>query len=287
MTHHPGRRTARFRFHHRFSATLLQYRSLPVFAAIAALLIPASSAFADPTTTVTYRLDGAEVSIRSGSWIPAAADIRVGLSDPGGVAGRSYRLEVLVLQDGERVKVDVPGIQEWEKETRKWIHTDVRGEEAARGRWIWSGTLRPGDVVTVQWRDSDTARVVPHPVTLRIVESFGAKLAFSTPVSIVFPVSGESTAAASAGFAVRYYRTSNSGFWRSLNRIGFPAIGFAYADVGGEKSVLYSVGISTLDDQFHIYYGGFRNDVTANNFWMIGFSLKTKDLMAAAKRAIK
>jgi hypothetical protein len=254
---------------------------------LTALLIPTSPALADPTTTVAYRLDGGEIAIRSGSWIPAAADIRVALSDPDGVVGRSYRLEVLVLQDGERVKVDVPGIQEWEKDTRKWIHTGVRGDEAAMGRWIWSGTFRPGDLVTLQWRDSDTARVVPHPVTLRMVESFGAKLAFSTPVSVVFPVSGESTAAASAGFSVRYYRTSNSGFWRSLNRIGFPAIGFAYANVGGEKSVLYSVGISALDDQFHIYYGGFRNDATANNFWMIGFSLKTKDLMAAAKRAIK
>ncbi len=228
MTRYPGRRTVRLRFHHRFWGILLQYRSFPVFAAIAALLIPASSALADPTTTVTYRLDGGEVSIRSGSWIPAAADIRVGLSDPGGVAGRSYRLEVLVLQDGERVKVDVPGIQEWEKETRKWIHTDVRGEEATRGRWIWSGTFRPGDVVTVQWRDSDTARVVPHPVTLRIVESFGAKLAFSTPVSIVFPVSGESTAAASAGFAVRYYRTSNSGLSRCRARISRTSLYCSY-----------------------------------------------------------
>ncbi len=287
MTRRTVRRLARSRSRHCFPATLLHRQSFAAVSAVAALLISASSALADPTTTVIYRLDEGEIAIRSGSWIPAAADIRVALSDPGGIAGRSYRLEVLVLQDGERVKVDVPGIQEWEKETRKWIHTDVRSEEAASGRWIWSGTFRPGDVVTIQWRNTDTARVVPHPVTLRIVESFGAKLAFSTPVSVVFPVSGESTAAASAGFAVRYYRTSNSGFWRSLNRIGFPAIGFAYANVGGEKSVLYSVGISALDDQFHIYYGGFRNDVAANNFWMIGFSLKTKDLMAAARRAIK
>jgi hypothetical protein len=236
---------------------------------------------------VRYRLDGREVEVGSGSWVPATSELHVALELPAGDVARSYRLEVLVLQDGEQVRVEVPGIQEWDKATRKWIHTDIRGSAATEGRWIWSGSFRAGDDVTLQWRDTDTGRIVPHPVTLRMVESFGAKLAFATPVSLIFPVSGDATAAASAGFSVRYYRKTNSSFWRALDRLGLPAVGFAYANVGGEKSVLYSIGLSALDDQVHLYYGGFRNDRTANNFWMIGFSLKTADLMAAARRAIK
>jgi hypothetical protein len=124
-------------------------------------------------------------------------------------------------------------------------------------------------------------------VTLRYVEDFGARLSFSTPVSVVFPMSGEPTATASAGFALRYYRTSNAPGWRFLDRLGFPAIGFAYASMGGEKSVLYGIGFSMLEDQVHLYYGGFRNRAQANNFWMFGLSLKTKDLMSAVGRAFK
>ena len=251
------------------------------------LLLPSIVTADSQGTLVRYRLGDREVAVRSGSWVPAAADIHIALEVPLDVAARAYRLEVQVLQDGERVKVEVPGIQEWEKATRKWVHTDVNGADAAQGRWIWSGTFRPGDQVTLQWRDTDSGRVAPHPVTLRIVESFGAKLAFATPVSVIFPVSGEATATASAGFSVRYYRKTNAPFWRALDRIGFPAVGFAYANLGGEKTVLYSIGLSALGDQVHVYYGGFRNDLTANNFWMVGFSLKTRDLMAAARRAIK
>jgi hypothetical protein len=183
--------------------------------------------------------------------------------------------------------VEVPGFQEWEKQTRKWVHADLTGDEAREGRWIWTGSFRPGETIIVQWRDADSGLVVPHPVTLRIVESFGGKLAFATPVSVVFPVTGDATVTASAGFSLRYYRVSNNRLWRGLNRVGFPAIAFSYATVGGLKSVLYSVGFSTLEDQLHFYYGGFRNSLTANNFWMIGLSLKTKDLMDAAKRALK
>ena len=250
---------------------------------------PAPSDASEPgdAIVVRYRLEGKEVPVASGGWVPTTADLHIALDRGAGPLSRAYRLEVLVLQNGEQVKVEVPGIQEWDKATRKWIHTDISGSDASEGRWIWSGTFRPGDQVTVQWRDSDTGRLVPHPVTLRIVASFGAKLAFATPVSVVFPVSGEPTATASAGFSVRYYRTTNAPFWRVLDRIGFPAVGFAYADVGGEKSVLYALGISALDDQIHLYYGGFRNNTTANNFWMIGFSLKTRDLVAAARRAIR
>jgi hypothetical protein len=236
---------------------------------------------------VRYRLDDRVVEVGSGSWVPATAELHVSLNVPAEELARSYRLEVLVREDGERVRVEVPGIQEWEKATRKWIHTDISSVQASEGRWIWSGSFRAGDEITLQWRDNDTGRVVPHPVTLRMVESFGAKLAFAMPVSLIFPVSGDATAAASAGFSVRYYRKTNSPFWRTLDRLGFPAVGFAYANMGGEKSVLYSLGLSALDDQVHLYYGGFRNDRTANNFWMVGLSLKTSDLMAAARRAIK
>jgi hypothetical protein len=124
-------------------------------------------------------------------------------------------------------------------------------------------------------------------MVLRIVDSFGAKLAFATPVSVVFPVSGEATVTASAGFSVRYYRISNRPFWKRLERIGFPAITLSYATIGGRKSVLYSIGISAIGDQLHISYGGFRNSLTANNFWMLGLSLRTSDLMAAVRRALK
>ncbi len=254
---------------------------------VALLLLPSIVSADSRGTLVRYRLGDREIEVRSGSWVPAAAELYVALDVPSDEIARSYRLEVLVLQDGERVKVEVPGLQEWEKATRKWIHTDINGQDAVQGRWIWSGTFRSGDHVTLQWRDTDTGRIVPHPVTLRIVESFGAKLAFATPVSVIFPVSGEATATASAGFSVRYYRKTNAPFWQALDRLGFPAVGFAYANLGGKKTVLYSIGISALDDQVHIYYGGFRNDLTANNFWMVGFSLKTSDLMAAARRAIK
>lgn len=236
---------------------------------------------------VKYRLNDRLQPVLSGNWVPASADLFVAV-DPGpGEPGRAYRLEIFAIEKGERVMVEVPGLQEWEKQTRKWVHTDLSGSEARNGRWIWTGSLRPGDTIIVQWRDTDTGRVVPHPVTLRIVESFGAKLAFATPVSVVFPVTGEATVTASAGFSVRYYRVSNIRLWRTLDRIGFPSIAFAYATIGGRKSVLYSVGISAIDDQLHLYYGGYRNNLTANNFWMVGLSLKTKDLMAAAKRALK
>ncbi len=236
---------------------------------------------------VRYRLDGRSVHVFSGNWVPASADLFVAVDPGSGQPGRAYRLEIYAIEQGERVMVEVLGLQEWEKQTRKWVHTDLTGEEVRSGRWIWTGSFRPGDIIVVQWRDADTGRVVPHPVTLRIVESFGAKLAFATPVSIVFPVTGEATVTASAGFSMRYYRISNKPLWRTLDRIGFPSIAFAYATVGGRKSVLYSLGISALDDQLHLYYGGYRNALTANNFWMVGLSLKTRDLMAAARRVLK
>lgn len=236
---------------------------------------------------VRYRYEEREVDVSSGNWIPAEADIYVAVGSQAGSAARAYRLEVFAIEEGERVMVEVPGLQEWEKQTRKWVHSTLTADQAREGRWIWSGTFRPGDSVIVQWRDADSGRIVPHPVSIRVIDSFGARLAFATPVSIVFPVTGEATVTASAGFSVRYYRMSNTPFWRTLDRIGFPAIGFAYATVGGRKSVLYSIGFSAIDDQLHLYYGGYRNSLTANNFWMIGLSLKTKDLVAAAKRAIK
>ena len=201
--------------------------------------------------------------------------------------GRSYRLEVLAHKDGERVPVEVPGIQEYDRDTRKWVHINLTAVQASEGRWIWAGTFRSGDTITLRWREADSGQVVPHPVTLRLVDGFGARLAFATPVSVVFPVNGEPTAAASAGFAVRYYRVTNQPFWRALDRIGFPAVGFAYAEIAGEKSILYSIGFSAIDDQLHLYYGGFRNKAAANYFWMLGFSLRTKDLMATVRRAIK
>lgn len=238
-------------------------------------------------TLVRYRHNGREVNVSSGNWVPADSDIFVAIEPGSSGLRRAYRLEVFAVQEGERTPVEVPGLQEWEKQTRKWVHTDLIGNEAAKGRWIWTGNFRPGDQIIVQWREVDSNRVVPHPVMLRIVESFGAKLAFATPVSVVFPVTGDATVTASAGFSVRYYRTSNTRLWRILDRVGFPAISFAYATVGSRKSVLYSIGISALEDQLHLYYGGFRNSLTANNFWMVGLSLKTSDLMAAAKRALR
>jgi len=130
---------------------------------------------------VRYRLDDRVVEVGSGSWVPATAELHVSLNAPVEDLARSYRLEVLVREDGERVWVEVPGIQEWEKATRKWIHADISGAQASEGRWIWSGSFRAGDEITLQWRDNDTGRIVPHPVTLRMVESFGAKLAFAMP----------------------------------------------------------------------------------------------------------
>lgn len=240
-----------------------------------------------PRTTVSYRFKERSHEISSGDWVPASADLLVVLQPGQSGPGRSYRLEIFAIEKGERVIIEVPGLQEWEKQTRKWTHSDVTGDESMEGRWIWTGTFRPGDTIIIQWKDNDTGLVIPHPVTIRIVESFGAKLAFATPVSVVFPLSGEATVTASAGFAIHYYRVSNAGIWRSLNRIGFPSIAFSYATIGGRKSVLYSVGFSALEDQLHLYYGGFRNNLTANNFWMVGLSLKTNDLMAAARRALK
>jgi hypothetical protein len=238
-------------------------------------------------TSVALRAGQGERPLRPGDWVPADADLRVAVEPAPGSRVRAYRLEVFVIQKGERVPVEVPGLQELEKSTKKWVHTTMSAEDAEAGRWIWAGAFRPGDVVVVQWRDPDRDAVIPHPVTLRIVEAFGARLAFATPVAVIYPVSGEATVAASAGFSFRYYRISNAPFWRSMDRIGFPAAGFAYATLGGQKSILYSLGFSMLDDQLHLYYGGFRNSQTANNFWMVGLSLKTKDLMTAAGRVFK
>lgn len=236
-------------------------------------------------TRVRLRLDDEEAPLSSGDWVPANADLHVRL-DAAGPTGRAYRLEVYVVDDGERMLVEIPGIQEREGSTRKWVHTVLDGEQAGSGRWIWGGTFRSGDEVVLQWRDVDGGNVVPHPVTLHVVDCFGGRLAFATPVSVVFPVTGEATLAASAGFSFRYYRVANRPLWRFLDRIGFPAIGLAYARMGGEKSILYSLGFSMLEDQLHIYYGGYRNERTANNFWMLGLSLKTKDLMSAARKAL-
>ena len=241
----------------------------------------------EPLSIVRYRLNEREVPLSSGDWVPSNADIFISVEGADRGRVRAMRAEIFTLEEGERVLIEVPGLQEWDKQTRKWIHTDLEPDEAASGRWIWSGTFRPGDRIVIQWRDADSGRVVPHPVALRIVDSFGAKLAFATPVSIVFPVTGDATVTASAGFSMRYYRISNKPFWKTLERIGFPAIAFSYATIGGRKSVLYSIGISAIDDQLFLSYGGFRNNLTANNFWMIGLSLKTSDLMAAAKRALK
>ena len=241
----------------------------------------------EPQSIVRYRIDGREVPLSPGDWVPSNADIFISVEGADAGRVRAVRVEIVALEEGERVLVEVPGLQEWDKQTRKWIHTDLEPDEAASGRWIWSGTFRPGDRIVIQWRDADSGLVIPHPVTLRIVDSFGAKLAFATPVSIVFPVTGDATVTASAGFSMRYYRISNRPFWRTLERIGFPAIAFSYATIGGRKSVLYSIGISAIDDQLYLSYGGFRNSLTANNFWMIGLSLKTSDLMAAARRALK
>jgi hypothetical protein len=237
------------------------------------------------TVSVIWRQAEREHPVRSGDWVPADADIRVALT--GGEAARAWRLEVYLLTGGERREVAVAGLQEWVSETRKWVHTDLDVAQAAEGRWIWAGTFKAGDEIVLQWRDADSRRVAPHPVRLRMIASLGARLAFATPVALVYPVNGGATVTASAGFAVRYYRTSNTPFWRALERVGFPAVGLAYASVGGEKSVLYSIGCSMIDDQLHVYYGGFRNRVTANNFWMVGLALKTKDLAAAAGRVLK
>lgn len=275
------------------SAALLVLTSIITqpFPGIASAQVTAGPTGAETDTRVAalvrYRYENRDVGVSSGNWIPAEADIFVAVGSPPEDAARAYRLEVYAIQDGERVMVEVPGLQEWEKQTRKWVHSTLSADQARSGRWIWSGTFRPGDSVVVQWRDADSGRVIPHPVTIRVINSFGARLAFATPVSLVFPVTGETTVTASAGFSVRYYRMSNTPFWRTLDRIGFPSVGFAYATVGGRKSVLYSIGISAIDDQLHFYYGGYRNSLTANNFWMIGLSLKTRDLMAAARRAIK
>ncbi|MFC1544270.1 hypothetical protein ACFL4Y_03345 [Gemmatimonadota bacterium] len=242
---------------------------------------------APPSTVVRYRIEGREELAPPGSWVPADADLLVAVGADRAPSDRAYRLEVLAHRDGERTFIEVPEVQEYEKATRKWIHVDLSPAQAIEGRWIWAGTFRPGDVITFRWRDADSGQILPHPVTLRFVENFGARLAFATPVSVVFPVSGGVTAAASAGFAVRYYRISNRPFWRTMDRVGFPSVGFAYAEIAGEKSMLYALGLSAIDDQLHIYYGGFRNKAAANNFWMVGFSLRTKDLMAAVKRAIR
>ncbi|MFC1627934.1 hypothetical protein ACFL3H_02325 [Gemmatimonadota bacterium] len=260
--------------------TLTIADSLPAGGSIEALLPEAQS-------IVRYRINGREMPLFPGDWVPSDADIFISVegANQGGV--RAVRAEIVALEEGERVLVEVPGLQEWDKQTRKWIHIDLEPDEAASGRWIWSGTFRPGDRIVIQWRDADSGLIVPHPVTLRIVDSFGAKLAFATPVSIVFPVTADATVTASAGFSMRYYRISNRSFWRTLERIGFPAIAFSYATIGGQKSVLYSIGISAIDDQLYLSYGGFRNTLTANNFWMVGLSLKTSDLVAAAKRALK
>jgi len=241
----------------------------------------------DAVTETRYRHNGREFALSSGDWIPADADIHIAITGSTRDAVRAYRTEIFTISEGERVLVEVPGLQEWDTQTRKWIHTDLDPGEAAGGRWLWSGTFRPGDTIVMQWRDADSGQVVPHPVTIRIVDSFGAKLAFATPVSVVFPVTGEATVTASAGFSVRYYRISNRPFWKRLERIGFPTIAFSYATIGGRKSILYSIGISAIDDQLLLSYGGFRNSLTANNFWMLGLSLKTSDLMAAARRALK
>ncbi|MFC1530302.1 hypothetical protein ACFL6R_06265 [Gemmatimonadota bacterium] len=235
----------------------------------------------------SYRHNGRESTLSSGDWVPADADIHITVAGGDHDAVRAFRTEIYSLEEGERVLVEVPGLQEWDKQTRKWIHADLDPGQAAAGRWLWSGTFRPGDRIVIQWRDADSGLVVPHPVTLRIVDSFGAKLAFATPVSVVFPVTGDATVTASAGFSVRYYRVSNRPFWKRLEGIGFPAITLSYATIGGRKSVLYSIGISAINDQLHLSYGGFRNALTANNFWMLGLSLKTSDLMAAARRALK
>jgi len=237
------------------------------------------------TVSVNWRRAERDHPVRSGDWVPVDADIRVALT--GSEAGRAWRLEVYLLTEGERREVAVPGLQEWESETRKWVHTDLDIAQAAEGRWIWAGTFKAGDEIVLQWRDADSRMVAPHPVHLRMVAALGARLAFATPVALVYPVNGGATVSASAGFSIRYYRTSNAPFWRTLERIGFPAVGLAYASVGGEKSVLYSIGCSMIDDQLHVYYGGFRNRVTANNFWMVGLALKTKDLAAAAGRVLK
>lgn len=243
----------------------------------------------DPSTSagmqVSYQRGDQLRPVSSGSWVPSADDLLVRF-EAGQKPVRAFRLEVLAVQEGKRVPVEVAGIQEFDKATRKWIHTTVGAEEAGEGRWIWGGTFRPGDEIVLQWRDADNGTILPHPTILRFVEDFGARLAFATPVSIIFPVTGDATITASAGFSLRYYRTSNSSFWRTLDRVGFPAIAISYASIAGEKSVLYSVGFSMLDDQVHLYYGGFRNNRAANNFWMFGLSLKTSDLMAAAKRAL-
>ncbi len=240
-----------------------------------------------PALIVSSRLEERRTPLASGDWLPAQADLHVRVAEAEEAGVRAWRLEVYAIEDGERVPIEVPGVQEWESGTRKWIHTDLTPADAVDGLWIWSGTFRPGDEIVLQCRAADSGRLVDHPVTLRVVPSFGARLALSTPVSVVFPVSGEATLTASAGFAFRYYRVSNNRFWRALDRIGFPAVSFAYATIGGRKSVLYSIGVSAINDQLHISYGGFRNSRRANNFWMIGLSLHTSDLMADLRRALK
>ncbi len=248
---------------------------------------PATGSAAGPFLQLTCRHEGEESPLASGDWMPATADLRLRVAGAEASGGRAWRVEIHTFQDGERVPIEVAGLQEWESASRKWIHTDLSPARAAEGIWIWSGTFRPGDEVVLQCRDVDAGRIVDRPTTLRVVPSFGARLAFATPVAVVFPVSGEATLTASAGFAVRYYRISNAPFWRTLDRIGFPAVSFAYATIGGRKSILYAVGFSAINDQLHIAYGGFRNSLTANNFWMVGLSLHTSDLMADLRRALK
>jgi hypothetical protein len=240
-----------------------------------------------PALSVSSRLDERVSRLSSGDWVSAGADLHVQVAGADRAGVRAWRIEVFAIEEGERVLVEIAGVQEWESATRKWVHTDLSAAEAAAGLWIWSGAFRPGDEIVIQCRDADAGRIVDHPVTLRVVPSFGARLALATPVSVVFPVSGEATLTASAGFAFRYYRISNRPFWRTLDRIGFPAVSFAYATIGGRKSILYSIGILAINDQLHISYGGFRNSLTANNFWMIGLSLHTSDLMADLRRALR
>ena len=76
-----------------------------------------------PRTTVSYRFEGRSQEISSGNWVPASADLLVVLQPGQSGPGRSYRLEIFAIEQGERVMIEVPGLQEWEKQTRKWTHT--------------------------------------------------------------------------------------------------------------------------------------------------------------------
>ena len=119
------------------------------------------------TVQVIWRQGEREHPVRSGDWVPAEADLRIALQ--GSEEVRAWRLEIYRLDGGERREVEVPGLQEWSSETRKWIHADLDAAQAAEGRWIWGGTFRPGDEVVLQWRDADSRGVAPHPVRLRMV----------------------------------------------------------------------------------------------------------------------